>query len=178
MSKPLLLMDIDGPLNPWAGQWVKHADQCARKGFAIAHVDTGTPTPLKVRYGLNHGERLRALSEFYVLVWASAWGEYSDTHYGPLIGLTGLPHVEFPDGAMEYLPNREHWKCFYIAELVRAVGAPGFLWFDDEVTTRDQKWLEEALPLTKVNVYRVPQHEGLRDHHFEAIERWAKENFS
>lgn len=178
-GKPLLLMDIDGPLNPWAGQWVKHADQCERKGFKIASipfVDSHQP-PLKVRYGIEHGARLKALSEFYDLVWASAWNDLSDTLYGPLIGLTGLPHVDFPEDAMKYHPNREHWKCFHIARLIRDVGAPGALWFDDEVTKRDQRWMDEALPEAKVNVMRVREHEGLRDFHFDYIERWARENF-
>lgn len=175
MGKPLLLMDIDGPLNPNAGQWVDHADQCARNGFAITTV--GANGQHKVRYGLDHGERLRALSRFYVPVWASAWNEDSDRLYGPLIGLTGLPHIEFPDGAMEYSVGREHWKCYYIADLVKTVGAPGLLWFDDEVTVRDQKYLTDALPGVKVKVLRVPAHEGLREHHFEEITQWAWENF-
>ncbi|MGC5344807.1 hypothetical protein [Streptomyces sp. DT171] len=133
--KPLLLLDIDGPLNPYAAPARRQPPQ----GY-VRHITRPAGWPhgtLPVLLAPAHGDELRALSDRYELVWATTWKEEANEWIGPRIGLPPLPWIEWP--AMHAVrPDGTYWKTRYVVEY--AAGRP-FAWVDDEITALDREWV-------------------------------------
>ena len=153
--RPLLFLDVDGPLIPYA-------------------VGEGRPSPgyAPLRLGgarrwLNprHGAALLALP--YRPVWATTWEHDANEVLAPLLGLPELPVVEWPDGAPAY--GRTHFKTAVLLDY--AAGRP-FAWVDDEITDGDRDFTAEhhAAPAL---LHRVAPALGLGADDFAALARWA-----
>lgn len=85
--RPLLLVDVDGVLNPYG------FDQ-PPSGF-LPHwffPEEDYPTYLAE----VHGGWLHELSERFDMVWASAWEEEANRFIAPLFGLSRWPTISFP----------------------------------------------------------------------------------
>ncbi len=108
--KPLLLLDVDGPLNPYAA---KPHLRPAGYGTHRIPMDNGRPIGLPtdlvthaqrrrtLRVWLNptHGSMLLALTDVVELHWATSWEHHANTVIAPLIGLPTLPVLTFSDFA-------------------------------------------------------------------------------
>jgi hypothetical protein len=84
--RPLLFLDVDGPLIPFGlppGQYPTYPGPR----------DDGA-SPLLDRLSPAHGPRLLALP--YELVWATAWEDEANELVAPRLGLPQLPVVTFP----------------------------------------------------------------------------------
>ena len=114
-QKPLLLVDVDGVLNPWA------AKQCPT-GFTEHYFP---PHEEPARLNPIHGGWLRRLAGSYELVWATGWGDEANEHLPPILGIPELPVIRFP--AVPFEP----------AEKVPAVNA--------YVGERPTAWIDDAL---------------------------------
>ncbi|MER7754915.1 HAD domain-containing protein [Kitasatospora sp. NPDC097643] len=127
MPKPLLLLDVDGVLNPVC----PHPDA----GF-----DTHTLLGYSVLLSPRHGEWLRELAAVYDLVWATTWEEDANTHIAPAIGLPTLPVVRFtgyvprPDDPR--VPLMELFSARKWAPLLRHAAGRPFAWVDDVIPRR------------------------------------------
>jgi hypothetical protein len=86
-ERPLLLLDIDGVLNPWA------APTCP-EGFAEYILFPNDEQPH--RFAEHHGEWIRELARSFEVVWASAWGMVADDLVAPILGLPKFRWVPFP----------------------------------------------------------------------------------
>ena len=86
-TKPLLLLDIDGVLNPF-----RMGDDLA-PGYALYPVTVADGRALTVRLTPAHGPWLRELAADFELVWATTWAAQANTHIGPLLGLPVLPVI-------------------------------------------------------------------------------------
>jgi hypothetical protein len=113
---PLLLLDIDGVLNPFA------APGCP-PGFVEYELFAGEE-PVRVCAG--HGDWLRELGSRFSLVWATAWGEEANRRLAPLLGLDPLPVIPFPP-----LPFPPEGKLPAVSHYV---GAQPLAWIDDALT--------------------------------------------
>lgn len=133
--RPLLLLDVDGPLNPFrslsAGLrgytshrmrpdvWLSYRDPDSRKARRGA----------RVRLHPSHGARLQALP--FELTWATAWTHQANTMIAPHIGLPGdLPVIDWPE-LFARDPEGLSWKTRPLVEW--AAGRP-FAWVDDMIT--------------------------------------------
>ncbi|WP_156051330.1 hypothetical protein [Allokutzneria albata] len=104
MPRGFLLLDVDGPLNPYAakpsrrpdgyatfrltddGRWLRGREGRRRKGIRV-WLNPGHGTAL-----------LRVAAEAdLALVWATTWEDEANTRIGPEIGLPPLPVITFPD---------------------------------------------------------------------------------
>jgi hypothetical protein len=187
-TRGLLLLDVDGPLNPYAarpftrttgyvtyretpaGSWVGGRDARGHKGF-------------RVRLHPGHGALLRSLAEEtgLELVWATAWQHAANARVAPAIGLTTLPVIEFPPAdAHVDRAGRLHWRpdggWKWPAVAAYAEGRP-LAWLDDEhdgthyANARAEFDRERAdSPTLLCNV--DPRH-GLRSGHLDEIRTWA-----
>jgi len=122
MTRPLLLLDVDGPLNPWAARaapsgFVEHRYRASRWGRRLT-----------VWLNPRHGPDLLELADRTgaELAWATTWGHRANRVIGPALGLPSLPVVEF---AGPHADTRPDWKFPAVAR--HAYGRP-LAWLDDD----------------------------------------------
>jgi hypothetical protein len=114
--KPLLLVDIDGVLNPFV-----RAGDLAPDGYA-EHEIAG----LHVLLRRVHGEWLRDLARVFELAWVSTWEADSSPLIGAVIGAPpDLPWIEF----RERTPDGWTWK---LPAVRRFAGDRPLAWLDDD----------------------------------------------
>lgn len=169
MSRPLLLIDVDGPLNPYAAKptqrpagfethRMRPASWIARAG---AHAK-----PLRVWLNPAHGPALQALP--FDLVWCTTWTHEANEWIGPHLGLPELPYVPFDD-MWALRSDGTYWKTHDV--VTWAAGRP-FAWVDDEVTDRDREFVEYAHTGPALLLTISPR-TGLLPEHFEQLTEWA-----
>ncbi|MFD9126403.1 hypothetical protein [Kitasatospora sp. NPDC059571] len=173
-GRPLLLLDVDGPLNPYRAKPQRRPEGClthrVRPASWIAR-HPGTPSayvrPLRLWLNPEHGPALLALP--YRLVWCTTWMDEANEWIGPRIGLPRLPYIAWP--RMHHGdPDGLHWKT---RELVaRAAGRP-FAWVDDEIEPQDTAWIAEHHPAPALTL-PVDHRHGLRADDFAALAAWAR----
>lgn len=164
--KPLLLIDVDGPLNPYAAPAARRP-----AGYTTHRLRPSGWTdhrPLRVWLNPEHGEELLALAEEFELVWATTWKDDANTMIGPLLGLPELPYIDWPQMHGK-APRGTFWKTQYILEY--AAGRP-FAWVDDDITASDHEWVERH-HLTAALLLRVDERIGLIRPDFDALADWA-----
>ena len=125
-SKPLLLLDVDGVLIPYAAT-------AQPVGF-----EQHLLLDEQVWLAPQHGAWLRPLSDRFQLVWATGWGHDANRLLAPILGLPALPVIEFPrnpDGRFTKLPTITRF----------AAGRP-LVWIDDELTPAAHAWAAGRTP--------------------------------
>ena len=85
-SLPLLLLDVDGVLNPFA------APACP-PGYTEHEFFPGEDP---VRLCTAHGPWLQELATRFQIVWATAWGADANRLLAPLLQIPDLPVIRFP----------------------------------------------------------------------------------
>ncbi|MGW4896115.1 hypothetical protein ACWEQL_28250 [Kitasatospora sp. NPDC004240] len=175
-SPPLLLLDVDGPLNPYAAK-----PQRRPEGYGTHRVKPAswvarhprTPQeyvkPLRLWINPAHGPELLALP--YELVWATTWMDEANTWIAPLVGLPPLPYVAWPRMHHED-PDGLHWKTRHLVEW--AAGRP-FAWVDDELGPADIEWIEAHHPTPALPLWVDPR-AGLGPPHFALLREWAEDD--
>lgn len=166
--KPLLLIDIDGPLNPYAALSRRTAPEgYTRHRMRPTGWTSGPALPVLLNPG--HGAELLALAGRYELVWATTWKDEANVWVGPRLGLPSLPFIDWPEMHGD-APEGTYWKTRYVVEF--AAGRP-FAWVDDEITERDRAWVagrgagdDSLLRWTDPGV-------GLVRADFDALAAWA-----
>lgn len=181
MPRPVLYLDVDGPLNPHSPD-PDHtppgftAHRMTPDSWIVQH--PGTPRdeikPLRVLLNPAHGPRLAAFQDEFELIWATAWGDDANTFIAPVIGLPRLPVVIWPDGSdgpPKRLPGPggELWKTTHL--VAHAAGRP-FAWLDDEVTATDRAYVRTHHKAPAL-LHRVDARRGLQDADFDAITAFA-----
>ncbi len=164
---PLLYLDVDGPLNPYAAKPHRRPD-----GYTTLRVpreDTVPANPLTPRRPLRiwlnpeHGPALLALG--HALVWATTWMESANRWIAPALGLPDLPFVDFGDALFRERPDAVHWKTEAIVE--HAAGRP-FVWVDDEQSALDHAYVRTHHPGPAL-LHHVDPRAGLGAADFRAL---------
>jgi hypothetical protein len=155
MRRPLLFLDVDGPLIPFGRRSPEYE----------IFTDADLGNPLLSRVDPSLGPRLLALG--CDLVWATTWLADANECVAPLLGLPELPVLDFPEDEDEDHSGL-HWKTRRIVE--RASGVP-FAWIDDEITAADRTWVAGHHPGAAL-LHTVEASTGLTSHDFTAIATW------
>jgi hypothetical protein len=122
MSKPVLLIDVDGVLCPYfPGE--------PEPGYERLSVG-----PVAVWINPAHGEWLRQLGDTFELVWATTWEQEAADIIAPALGLPVMPVIEFTHGA-----TNKTWK---IADVDEYLGDRSAAWLDDELGPDADAWAE------------------------------------
>ena len=116
----LLLIDVDGPLNPYAAK--PHQKPA---GYTTHRL---SPTgwygkPLRVWLNHNHGKMILDFCNRYSIepVWATTWQHDANEMIGPHIGLPKLPVIEFD--------NSKEWKFPGVTKYIKN---EKIIWLDDD----------------------------------------------
>ncbi|WP_280397358.1 HAD domain-containing protein [Nocardia carnea] len=155
--RPLLFLDVDGPLLPF-GESPRHEPRAAATDTHLSRLNT------------ELGRRLATLP--FSLVWATTWEDDANTELAPRLGLPELPVVHWPDST----PAHEHedrwfglcWKTRTVVDW--AAGHP-FAWIDDEITEADHSWVRAHHP-ARAFLHRVDPARGLTDSDFTTLGQW------
>jgi hypothetical protein len=164
-DKPLLLLDVDGPLNPYAAKPHRRPE-----GFTTRRLrPTGWTDrkPLRVWLHPDHGRLLLDFTERVgmELVWCTTWEHDANTMIGPVIGLPELPVIEFKFTATE-------WKFNAVAAY--AAGRP-LAWLDDDFKLygRELAWFEQQRGTTPTLLQHVSPRTGITPDDLAAVEAWV-----
>ncbi|MFF9815060.1 hypothetical protein [Streptomyces sp. NPDC014006] len=177
--RPVLLVDVDGPLNPYAAKphrrpegYETHrlltprweADERRRlRDWGL----TGRPVrPLRVWLNPAHGPALTALP--FDLVWATTWEEEANSFVAPLVGLPSLPFIAWSEPRPQPADG-VFWKTPEVAAWAR--GRP-FAWVDDEITDADRAWMG-AHHRGPALLHQVDPRTGLTRDDFAHLTEWA-----
>jgi hypothetical protein len=157
---PLLLIDVDGPLNAYATSNRQHR---RNKIFREYKLDG-----FHVWLNPQHGEQLLALADRYELTWCTTWEHHANTLIGPRIGLPELPVLEFDKQRI----GSDDGTYFKTHAIVAFTAGRPFAWIDDEITERDQAYVTEHHDGPALLHFVNPAH-GLLDADFQALAEWA-----
>ncbi|MDH6696419.1 hypothetical protein P3T26_000867 [Streptomyces sp. MAA16] len=177
--RPLLLLDVDGPLNPYAAQRERRPAgyrtyrmlpprwaAAERRRLAEWGLADRPVRPLRVWLDPGHGPALAALP--FDLVWATTWEEEANTFIAPVLGLPELPCVRWSSPRPE-APEGVFWKT---PQIVAWAGGRAFAWVDDEITGADRAWVREHHRGPAL-LHRVDPRRGLVDADFATLATWA-----
>lgn len=157
-ARPLLLLDVDGPLNPYRAT--------KPEGFTKHRLPTGGHS-FNVWLNHNHGRMLLDFAEQHgiELVWCTTWEHDANVCIGPHIGLPELPVIEFGFTATR-------WK--FNAVLDYAVGRP-LAWLDDDflLFDADQEWFVEQRGDIPTLLHLVSPKTGITADDLAAVADWA-----
>ncbi|MGP3989846.1 HAD domain-containing protein [Streptomyces sp. 3N207] len=167
VQRPLLFLDVDGPLIPFG----REPQQYPASATAADPFDTSA-NPLLTRIDPEHGRRLAALP--CEVVWATTWMADANDCIAPRLGLPPLAVVNWPEPSdIDDQDERSglHWKTRTIVEW--AAGR-AFAWIDDELTGADRAWVA-AHHQGPALLHRVDPRHGLTDADFAALDSWLRQ---
>lgn len=181
----LLLLDVDGPLNPYGAR--PHRPAGYRTYWETPDGEwVSGPDPVdghSVWLHPGHGRILRDLADEtgLELVWATAWRHAANERVAPAIGLDPLPVIDFPDSDMElnergYLSWRADGGWKWPAVAAYAAGRP-LAWLDDEHGDADFALARAAFERDRAGVPTLLCHVdprfGLQERHLAEVREWA-----
>jgi len=147
--KKLILLDLDGVLNPFAAATCPDGYQ--------EHVFFEGEDP--DRYCAAHAGWIRELAGVGELWWATGWGEHANDVYLPILGVEPLPVVRFPP--VPFAPELK------VPSIDAVAGDRPAAWIDDNHTEAGRRWaagraaptllvpIDPAVGWTRVDVDRV-----------------------
>lgn len=166
MARPWLLLDVDGPLNPF-----QMSPRRARaRGYQLHQIAVqGVTYPVFVNP--EHGARLLELTDVVELAWATTWEHDANGLLSPLLGLPAdLPVIGWPPGAAYASTHTGCWKTPYVDHWV---GDRAFAWLDDDIGPHDQAWFANDREPASFLLRQISPAAGLRRRDLAAIRSWA-----
>lgn len=156
-AKPLLLVDIDGVLNPHL-----------QRGIELpSHFQLYQVGGQRVHLSGLHGKWLRALSDNYDLVWATTWEADANAPIAPLIGAPDdLPYISFTDR------DADDWT-WKLPAVDAFVGDRPVAWLDDDPGEGADAWAAQRPVATRLLI--PDRHLGWRWDEYERLITFAKE---
>jgi HAD domain in Swiss Army Knife RNA repair proteins len=133
--RPVLLVDVDGVLNPWEAE-----------GCPDGYQEYDFYPAERVLLSPGHGELLTSLAPAYELVWATAWEHRANRLIGPVLALPELPVIEFPLSGRDLFFRK-------LPAVIDAVGDRPCAWIDDAHQPDHYAWARQrAAPTLLIDI--------------------------
>jgi hypothetical protein len=158
-AKPLLLLDVDGVLNP-----MRRTSPRFRRHNCVVDGEVYT-----VLLNVRHGSQLLTLAKETEseLVWATTWEEHANQEIAPRVGLPSLPVITLNRDSGSRCG--EGVKTRAVADYVK--GRP-FVWFDDGLSGADEDYLTGHEGVGDFLLVHVDPRSGLSDDHLAEAREW------
>jgi hypothetical protein len=167
VTRPFLLIDVDGPLNPYAAKATRRpGGYTTHRMMPDSWRARGERKPLRVWLNHQHGATLQALP--YDLVWCTTWLDEANEWIAPHLGLPEMPFVPFE----ELWASRPDGTYFKTWEVVRWAQGRPFAWIDDEIGEKDRTYVER-LHDGPALLHHIDPRIGLTADDFEVLASWA-----
>ncbi|MEV0032203.1 HAD domain-containing protein [Nocardia sp. NPDC050793] len=159
--RPVLFLDVDGPLIPFGEKVADGSD-------SVLHQGSGESNSLTARVNPELGPLLSSLG--CELVWATTCMHDANRYVGPILGLPTLAVMGWPDTQDDRIDTwfGLHWKTRTLVE--RAAGR-SFIWIDDEIGDNDEEWVS-AHHTGRALLHRVDARVGLQPSDFDVLIAW------
>lgn len=171
MSKPLLLVDVDGVLCPFG--WGPHsfdgnaspevADEIAKQKYPGYEYNAAH----HIHISPENAKRLKRLSNSFDLVWCTGWVDEANEVIGPLHGLPKLPVIQVYSLALDV-----HWK---FDSIQKYVGNRPYAFIDDDIHADGLAYAKHRNKSVPTLWLPIKCNIGLTDDHVETLEEFAKE---
>jgi hypothetical protein len=158
-ERPLLFLDVDGPLLPFGEGPGRHGPNT-------------TPDSHLARLTPEVGRRLATLP--CDLIWATTWEDEANTEIASRIGLPQLPVVNWPGPSSEH-EHENQWfgLCWKTRALVTWAAERPFAWVYDEITDADRDWVSTHHS-GRALLHHVDSYQGLADEDFATLDHWLR----
>ncbi|MEV6398873.1 HAD domain-containing protein [Streptomyces sp. NPDC051907] len=169
-QRPLLFLDVDGPLIPFGAVPPRYPTY--ETGSDTSDTGDSNHHPLLARLNPAHGPRLAALP--CDLVWATTWMDDANECIAPRLGLPRLEVVSWPEPSPSDEQDERsglHWKT---RALVDWAAERSFAWVDDEIADADRAWVA-AHHRGDALLLRVDPRQGLTDADYATLAEWLRE---
>jgi len=156
MSKPLLLLDVDGVLCPFG---VSEPHDLIREDFLDAQDEV-----MPVWHSREITDRVYRLMDTFEIHWCTGWGDDANKYISPVLGLPEFPVCPIPTMSLSI-----HWKFKAIQAYVK--GRP-YAFVDDDISREAVELMKQSeIPCLWVPVRCSV---GLTEPHIDALEEWAE----
>jgi hypothetical protein len=183
----LLLLDVDGPLNPYAAKATRRPPgyetfRLTSYGAWLSGKKAKQRKGMRVWLNPDHGRMLTELAGRTGLTtaWATTWLDQANTYVAPVLGLPELPVVRFPEADLQPVQGGHHWrrdghwKWRGVAEF--AEGRP-LAWLDDEHDdpryAEARQEFEQGREDSPTLLVHVDPGQGVQPAHLEQVRDWA-----
>lgn len=167
MTKPLLLLDVDGVLNCFGSIWSEEYEALNFEPLRVFH------KRFTIRIPNGTGQRLASLAESFDMVWCTAWQEEAHPFFGPQLELGDpWPVIEF-SGWDGRLHEGRSWKWSFVDRYVDVEGRMA-AWVDDDLHAADFAWAaDRTMRVAPTMLVKTNQSIGLTDTHVAHLRSWA-----
>lgn len=155
MTKPLLLLDVDGVCLPFGG----YPSTAAFATRYESHDTNRIPESIMVH--------INELLSHFDVHWCTGWEHEANSLLAPLNGLPQLPVVELRGVD----PYAVHWKLNAIIEYV---GDRPFVFIDDDIGQEAIQWAEERSKNIPTLFIPVKCGDGINDEILQQALKWAE----
>lgn len=169
-DRPLLLIDVDGPLNPYAAKPHRRPEGYQTHRMRPTGWEQPWQKPLRVWLNPTHGPALQQLP--FDLIWCTTWAAEANEWIAPHIGLPSLPVVDWSKdapGPRHSQPDGTFWKTQHV--VTWAAGRP-FAWIDDDFDDTDRAYVAKHHDGHAL-LHWVSPRDGLLERDFKALAAWA-----
>lgn len=152
---PLLLLDVDGVLNPALD------DSGGLPGFARHRVEASDGRQPMVWLNPQHGLWLNMLADRFELAWATGWEYDAPRILGSLLGLPPFQVIEFTQRPVIGVPLRK------LPDVQDLVGEEPVAWVDDDLDEEVHHWAQHRRAPTLL--VQPDRHVGLTSGHVDEL---------